>query len=47
MLVEILKLLSEMQLADTSSIRDYLKEKTELPIAEGKLDLQDAPETEE
>ena len=39
--------MSEMQLADTSDIREYLKDKTELPIAEGKLDLKDAAETEE
>lgn len=47
LLLETLKLMSEMQLADTSDIRDYLKDKTELPIAEGKLDLKDAAETEE
>ena len=47
LLLETLKLMSEMQLADTSDIREYLKDKTELPIAEGKLDLKDAAETEE
>ena len=47
LLIETLKLLSDMQIVDTSTIKTYLEEKTELPIAQGKLDMTDAPETEE
>ena len=47
LLIETLKLLSDMQIVDTSTLTTFLEEKTELPIAQGKLDMTDAPETEE